>query len=68
MENINVKFAKNLKMYRKMSGISQEELAKRTGLNRSFISLIECNKRNISLSNIEIIAKGLNIEPYLLIK
>ena len=41
-------------------GISQEELADRCGLHRTYISDIELGKRNLSLENIERIAISLN--------
>ena len=40
--------------------ISQEELADRCGLHRTYISDIELGKRNLSLENIERIAVSLN--------
>ena len=40
--------------------ISQEELADRCGLHRTYISDIELGKRNLSLENIERIAISLN--------
>ena len=61
-------FAKNLKLYRNEKGISQEKLAELAGLHRTYISAVERERRNISLENIERIAKALEIEPYLLLK
>ena len=40
--------------------ISQEELADRCGLHRTYISDIELGKRNVSLENIERISISLN--------
>lgn len=59
-------FAKNLKMYRKKKGISQENLAKKSGLHRTYISSVECERRSIALDNIQKIADALEIETYLL--
>jgi len=39
----------NIKFYRKREKISQEKLADLADLDRTFISLIERKKRNISL-------------------
>lgn len=62
-------FANNLKMYRTKKELSQEELAFRAELHRTYISAVERKKKNISIRNIEKIAKALEIEPYkLLIK
>lgn len=59
-------FAKNLKMYRKQMGISQEDFAEKAGLHRTYISSLECEKRSIALENIQKIADALEIETYLL--
>lgn len=62
------KFGKNLKKLRKTKGWSQEELAQRSHLHRTYIGSIERSKRNISLLNIERIAKALNVKIENLIK
>ena len=50
-------------------GISQEELAHRCGLHRTYIGAIERGERNITLSSLEIIASTLDIDiPTLLDK
>lgn len=61
-------FATNVKKYRHQKGISQETLADKTGLHRTYISAIERERRNISISNIECIASALDVEPYVLLK
>ncbi len=61
-------FSYNIKKYRKLQNISQEKLAEMSELHRTYISDIECCRRNISISNIEKIASALNIPPYLLLK
>jgi DNA-binding helix-turn-helix protein len=63
MNILNV-YGKNLKKFRTKKNISQEELALLCDLNRNFIGLIERGKRGISLKNIEIISKTLDIEIY----
>ena len=47
----------------KAKKISQEKLAKLTGLDRTFISLIENGKRNPTFSTILKICSALEIEP-----
>lgn len=59
-------FSKNVKTYRVQLGLSQEHLAEKAGLHRTYISAIECGKRSISLDNIQKIADALKIETYLL--
>lgn len=44
-----------------MLGISQEELAFRSGLHRTYISDVERGFRNVSLENIQNIANALEI-------
>ena len=48
---------------RKAKKISQEKLAKLTGLDRTFISLIENGKRNPTFTTILKICSALEIEP-----
>jgi len=55
-------FGDEVKRLRKAKGWSQEELAKRAGLHRTYIGSIERSERNVSLMNIERIAKALNTE------
>lgn len=52
---------KRVKELRNRLGISQEELAYIAGLDRTYITSVECGKRNISIVNIEKIAKALNV-------
>lgn len=57
-------FGINVKKYRNKIGLSQEALAEKCGLHRTYISSIECFKRSISLENIQRIANALQIETY----
>ncbi len=41
--------------------LSQEELAERAGVHRTYIGMIERAEKNITLQNIEKIAKALGI-------
>ncbi|HEB85716.1 MAG TPA: XRE family transcriptional regulator [Gammaproteobacteria bacterium] len=50
-----------------MQGLSQEELAERSCLHRTYIGAVERAERNITLKVLEKIAKGLDIEPGTLI-
>lgn len=56
-------FAAKLKELRLELGISQEELAERSSLHRTYISLIERAQRNVALENIYKLAKALEVPP-----
>ena len=56
------KFGKNVQLYRKAMNISQEELAFRAELNRTYIGMVERAERNISLKNAKKIADALNVK------
>jgi len=42
-------------------GISQEELASRAGVHRTYIGMIERAEKNITLENIEKVCKALDL-------
>ena len=54
--------------YRKTKGISQEELAFDADLHRTYIGMIERAEKNITILNIEKIAKALNVKIIDLVK
>ncbi len=56
--------AGNLKRLRTTREISQEELAVRAGIARTYVSQIERKKRNISILNLSRIANALEVELY----
>lgn len=66
-KDIRIIFGNRLKILRRSKDISQEELAFRSGLHRTYISSVERGERNISLANIAKLAKALEIEPYKLL-
>ena len=59
---IKKKFGLMLKKARSEKSFSQEKLAELTKLHRTYISSIECGKRNISLVNLGKIAKALKVK------
>ena len=63
MIDIQKKFGDTLRGLRKQKGLSQEDLAFKSGLHRTYISDIERGSRNLSLKNIEKIAKALGASP-----
>ena len=54
-------FGINIKKLRNMKGLSQEQLADLSDLDRTYISLIERGRRNPSLVNIAKISLGLKV-------
>jgi len=59
--DITEKFGLRLKTLRKEKGLSQEELAERSGLNRPYISGIEKGKRNVSIETVEKLSQALHV-------
>ncbi len=57
--DIKNRFGTAVRSRRKRLGISQEELAGRAGLHRTYVADIERGARNLSLANIEKLAKAL---------
>lgn len=56
-----VSFAKRVREERKRIGISQEELAERAGVHRTYVGMIERAEKNITLENIKKIASALKM-------
>lgn len=59
--DIKILVGKRVKELRNKLNISQEELADLAGLDRTYITSVERGKRNISIVNIEKLAKALKI-------
>lgn len=57
------RFAANLVRLRRERGFSQEELAHRAGVDRTFVSGCERLVRNPTLTTLEKIARGLGVDP-----
>jgi len=55
-------FARNVRLVRVNAGISQERMANDAGLDRTFVGTLERGVRNISIDNIELIARSIG-EP-----
>jgi transcriptional regulator with XRE-family HTH domain len=55
-------FGGRLRALRRQAGLSQEELADRAGLHRTYVSSVERGRRNISLATIHSLADALGIE------
>ena len=57
--DIRVRFGRAIRRVRQEQKINQEEAADRCGLHRTYYSGVERGIRNVSLVNIERIARGL---------
>ena len=57
--DIRIRFGRAIRRIREEQKINQEEAAERCGLHRTYYSGIERGVRNVSLVNIERVAKGL---------
>lgn len=60
--DILINFGRQIRDLRIARKLSQEQLADKAGLHRTYIGMIERAEKNISLLNIEKISKALNVE------
>lgn len=68
IESTMIMFGRNVQLARQALGISQEELAFRAGLHRTYIGMVERAERSISLQNAKKIADALNMKLDILLK
>lgn len=54
-------FAKRIKVLRTKQGYSQEKLALKIDMDRTYYASVEAGRRNIALKNIKKIADGLGV-------
>jgi transcriptional regulator with XRE-family HTH domain len=59
---------KAIRQRRDEFGISQEELADRSGINRTYIGDVERGERNVALVNIVVFAQALDLTASELLK
>lgn len=59
---ILILFGRNVQKYRKAKQLSQEKLAELANVHRTYIGMIERAEKNITLCNMEKIAKALGVE------
>jgi transcriptional regulator with XRE-family HTH domain len=60
-EDIQVRVGRRLRKLRKQHRWTQVQLAERLGLDRSYLADVERGRRNISVVNLEVIARGFGV-------
>mgnify|MGYP001756700704 FL=1 len=60
-KQILVQFGQRIRQLRKDHGLTQEQLAEKTGLHHNYIGMVERGERNLALVNIEIFAKAFDL-------
>lgn len=63
MDDLCRKFGANVKRVRKDAGLSQEALADKADVARSYMSEVEVGRRNPTLKVVERIAYALDVSP-----
>jgi transcriptional regulator with XRE-family HTH domain len=62
-EQILKAFGATLRTYRQAAGLSQEKLAAKAGLDRTYVGGAERGERNVALINIVRLAEAISIRP-----
>lgn len=63
-----VKLGLRVRQFRERSGISQEELAHRAGLDRTYVGGVERGERNLGTLNLLRLSAALNVSASALLK
>lgn len=61
-KNVLINFGHKIRKERLKKNLSQEKLAEIAGVHRTYIGMIERAEKNITLTNIEKIAKALKLD------
>ncbi len=61
LANVMTRFGEKLKAIRLAKGLSQEKVAELSGLHRNYVSSVERGERNISIVNIDKLARALKV-------
>ena len=65
--HVNVSVGDSVKILRELQGLSQNELAKMTGIPQSTLSAIENNRVNLGVERAKILARALKCHPAVLV-
>lgn len=68
MDDIRQIVGRNVRLARAAKGLSQEDLADLTGLDRTYVSGVERGVRNPTVKVVQKLAQGLGLNPYQLLK
>jgi len=60
-EEIRTILAENIRRYRRSKNLSQEELAEKCDLHRTYVGSVERCERNVTLSTLELLASAFGI-------
>ncbi len=61
MADLLVRLGDRIRKLRKKRGWTQVEMAEKVGIDRSFLADVERGKRNVSILNVDLMAKGLKV-------
>jgi transcriptional regulator with XRE-family HTH domain len=64
---VRATISESLKKYRELRKLSQEDLATLAGVNRTFVSQIERQQKNVSIESLRRLANALQCEVYQLL-
>jgi transcriptional regulator with XRE-family HTH domain len=60
-EDLLVRLGDRIRKLRKKRGWTQVVMAEKLGIDRSFLADVERGKRNVSILNVELMAKGFKV-------
>jgi transcriptional regulator with XRE-family HTH domain len=62
VQTARMRFAQRLRAVRVAQGLSQEELADRAGLHRTYVGSVERSERNVSIDSMERLAQAIGVD------
>ena len=67
-ERVQAAFGRALRKFRYDARISQEELAARAGMNRTYVGDVERGERNVSILNQQKLARALDVRLSVIVR